>query len=112
MNSRCVNAAWLECFQEKPSWCRNEQVCQGRISVQRFERSNGLDTGLYKKHTFYIPLPYCFNSNICIYNRYLHRTSFSPIFVVSSRYELSASPALMELHCEGQGYTGSSQYRT
>ena len=24
-----VIAAWLECFPEKPSWCRNEQVCQG-----------------------------------------------------------------------------------
>ena len=23
------NAAWLECFQEKPSWWRNEHVCQG-----------------------------------------------------------------------------------
>ena len=54
MNSRCAIAAWLECFQEKPSWCRNEQVCQGRISVKRFERSNGLDTALYKN----IPLPF------------------------------------------------------
>ena len=24
-----VIAAWLECFQEKSSWCRNEQFCQG-----------------------------------------------------------------------------------
>ena len=48
MNSRCAIAAWLECFQEKPSWCRNEQVCQGKKSVNRFERSNGLDTALYK----------------------------------------------------------------
>ena len=23
------NAASLECLPEKPSWCRNEQVCQG-----------------------------------------------------------------------------------
>ena len=23
-----VIAAWLECFPEKSSWCRNEQVCQ------------------------------------------------------------------------------------
>ena len=45
---------WLEWFQEKPSWCRNEQVCQGRISVKRFERSNVLDTALYKN----IPLPF------------------------------------------------------
>ena len=30
------------------SWCRNEQVCQGRKSVKRFERSDGLDTALYK----------------------------------------------------------------
>ena len=28
------NAAWLECFPEKPSW--NEQVCQGGKSVKRF----------------------------------------------------------------------------
>ena len=27
--SLLVIAAWLECFPEKPSWCRNEQVCQG-----------------------------------------------------------------------------------
>ena len=33
-------------FQEKPSRCRNEQVCQGRKSVKRFERSNGLITAL------------------------------------------------------------------
>ena len=43
-----VIAAWLDGFQEKPSWCRNEQVCQGRKSVKRFEGSNGLDTALYK----------------------------------------------------------------
>ena len=24
-----VLAVWLECFQEKPSWCQNEQVCLG-----------------------------------------------------------------------------------
>ena len=36
-----------ECFPEKSSWCRNEQVCQ-RLSVKRFERSNGLNTLLYK----------------------------------------------------------------
>ena len=24
-----VIAAWLECFPEKPNWCRNEQVSQG-----------------------------------------------------------------------------------
>ena len=24
-----VIAAWLECFPEKSSWCRNEQVCHG-----------------------------------------------------------------------------------
>ena len=27
-SSRAI-AAWLECFPEKSSWCRNEQVCQG-----------------------------------------------------------------------------------
>ena len=57
MNSRCAIAAspaWLECFQEKPSWCRNEQVWQGRKSVKRFEQSNGPDTALYKN----IPLPF------------------------------------------------------
>ena len=27
----------LECFPEKPSWCRNEQVCQGKERVKRFE---------------------------------------------------------------------------
>ena len=61
MNSRCAIAAWLECFQEKPSWCRNEQVCQGRKSVKRFEQSNGLDTALYKN----IPLPFACLSVVC-----------------------------------------------
>ena len=46
-----VIAAWLECFQEKPSWCRNEQICQGQ-SVKRFERSNGLDAALYKTYLY------------------------------------------------------------
>ena len=54
VNSRCAIAAWLECFQEKPSWCQNEQVFQGRKSVKHFERSNGLDTALYKN----VPLPF------------------------------------------------------
>ena len=53
VNSRCAIAARLECFQEKPSWCRNEQVCQGRKSVKRFERSNGRDTALYIKTYLY-----------------------------------------------------------
>ena len=50
--SSCLIAVWLECFPEKPSWCRNEQVCQGRKSVKRFERCNGLDTALYKNIPF------------------------------------------------------------
>ena len=48
-----VIAAWLECFPKKSSWFRNDLVCQWRIGVKRFERSNGLDTALYKN----IPLP-------------------------------------------------------
>ena len=52
MNSHCAIAAWLECLQEKPSWYRNEQVCQGRKSVKRFARSNGQDTALYKNTHF------------------------------------------------------------
>ena len=57
MYRRCAIAASLECFPEKPSWCRNEQVCQrGAKSVKRFERSHGLDTALYKNIplTFYL----------------------------------------------------------
>ena len=40
-----VIAAWLECFPEKSSWCRNQQVCQ---EVKCLEPSSGLDTMLYK----------------------------------------------------------------
>ena len=29
---------WLECFPEKTSWCRIEQVCQGGLHVKRFDR--------------------------------------------------------------------------
>ena len=61
MNSHCAIVARLECCQEKPSWCRNEQVCQGRISVKRFEWSNELDTALYKN----IPL-HLFIYKLCV----------------------------------------------
>ena len=54
--STCSDNNLLECFQEKPSWCRNEQVCQGRKGVKRCEWSNGLDTALYNN----IPLPFYF----------------------------------------------------
>ena len=37
-----IIVAWLKWFLEKPSWCRNEQVCQGG-SVKHFEWSNRLD---------------------------------------------------------------------
>ena len=43
-------------FQEKPSLCRNEQVCQGRKSVKRFERSNGLKTHLIFSTLYVIQL--------------------------------------------------------
>ena len=49
-----VIAAWLECFPEKPSWCRNEQVCQGGGSIKRFQRSKGLDTALHKNYLFFL----------------------------------------------------------
>ena len=48
-----VIAAWLEYFPEKLSWRRNEQVCQGRKSVKRFERTDELDTALCKNIPFY-----------------------------------------------------------
>ena len=37
-----VIAAWLECFQEKSSWCRNEQVCQG-VKCKHFEFERPMD---------------------------------------------------------------------
>ena len=49
-------ASWRGDSLEKPSWCRNEQVCQGGQTVcttQRCERSNVLDTALYKNYLFY-----------------------------------------------------------
>ena len=49
-----VIAAWLECFPEKPSWCRNEQVCQGRQKVYS-SLSGPTDWILrYIKTTFFI----------------------------------------------------------
>ena len=44
-------AAWLECFPEKPSWCRNEQVCQGGQKVYS-ALSGPMDWILYKKYLF------------------------------------------------------------
>ena len=78
MNSRCAIAAWRECFQEKPTWCRNEQVCQGRKSVKLFERSNGLDSALYKiiPLTFYCTLGFCasFYVSVFAYEKMLGRS--------------------------------------
>ena len=54
MNSLRTLCSMAECFPEKSSWCRNEQVYI--LSVKRFEHSNELDTALYKNITlpFYI----------------------------------------------------------
>ena len=52
MNSRCAIAAWLECFQEKPRTVSEWTGLPGEESVKRFERSNGLDTALYKTIPF------------------------------------------------------------
>ena len=50
-NSSCLIAAWLECFPEKSSWCRNEQVCQG--GEMQTTLSGPTDWILrYIKHTF------------------------------------------------------------
>ena len=49
----CSIARMLVCFPEQSSWCRNEQVCQGRKSVKHFERANRLDTALYINTHFY-----------------------------------------------------------
>ena len=51
MNSCCAIAAWLECFQEKPITVSTG--LPGEESVKRFERSNGLDTALYKTIPFF-----------------------------------------------------------
>ena len=56
MNSRCAIAAWLECFQEKPITVSECTGLPGEESVKRFERSNGLDTALYKTIPFYLYL--------------------------------------------------------
>ena len=53
MNSRCAIAAWLECFQEKPRTVSERTGLPGEESVKRFERSNGLDTALYKTILFF-----------------------------------------------------------
>ena len=45
----------VTCFPEKPSWCRNVLVFRGEGKiVQRFERSDWLDTALYKNYFFYV----------------------------------------------------------
>ena len=54
VNSRCAIAAWLECFQEKPRTVSGWTGLPGEESVKRFERSNGLDTALYKTIPFYL----------------------------------------------------------
>ena len=51
-----VIAAWLECLQQKPSCCRNDQVCQWRKSVKPSEQFNGLDTALYKNIKLFLTL--------------------------------------------------------
>ena len=58
VNSRCAIAAWLECFQEKPRTVSEWTGLPGEESVKRFERSNGLDTALYKIIPLPLPLPF------------------------------------------------------
>ena len=49
-----VIGAWIECFPEESSLCQNEQVCkEGQKLKKCFERSNELDTTLYKNIPFY-----------------------------------------------------------
>ena len=50
--SSSVIAEWLECLQEKPRRCRNNQVCYGTKSVKPFERFNRLNIALYKNIPF------------------------------------------------------------
>ena len=46
-------AAWLECFPEKPRTVSEWTGLSGKEkSVKRFERSNGLDTELYKNYLY------------------------------------------------------------
>ena len=40
MNSRCAIAAWLECFPEKPSWCRKTRNEQGWVSRSQIVSQN------------------------------------------------------------------------
>ena len=58
MSQLMTNSAWLnvinviECFQEKPRTVSEWTGLPGEESVKRFERSNGLDTALYKTIPF------------------------------------------------------------
>ena len=48
-----VIAAWLECFPEKLRTVSEWTCLSGRAkSIKRFERSEGLDTALYKNYLF------------------------------------------------------------
>ena len=61
--SSCVIASWLECFPEKPSWCQNEQVCQGVKYKVLLEWSKRLYAVLYIK--IYICCCRCQCSEVC-----------------------------------------------
>ena len=74
VNSRCAIAAWLECFQEKPRTVSEWTGLPGEESVKRFERSNGLDTALYKT----IPLPFTFYMTYEKFDWY-KTTQYSPL---------------------------------
>ena len=52
-------AAWLECFSEKSSWCRNEQACQG---VKCSALSGPMDCihELYKTYLYLFSTIVCF----------------------------------------------------
>ena len=85
------NCCMARMLLEKPSWCRNEQVCQGgQTSVKRFERFNRLDTALYKNYLylvffltrasrllFGVSVSHCFSGDVAAYGYYV----FSPIGV-------------------------------
>ena len=84
VNSRCTIAAWLECFQEKPRTVSEWTGLPGEESVKRFERSNGLDTALYKT----IPLPFFFFTIRANYGSSFFRNQFVTVLTARSASSL------------------------
>ena len=82
--------------------CQNEQVCQGRTSVKRFERSNTLDIVLYKNIHFVYHLQKHYTEVMAKFRKFQRPVDFEPKLTHVKRVldEIEERIHLIELRSE------------